>query len=58
MGDTVITEKGIVDKDTFFLPKRLVDKFDGHTLWLLSIVCDVEDGEDDGEDDDELICWA
>jgi hypothetical protein len=34
MGDTVITEKGIVDKDRFYLPKRLADKFDGHTLWF------------------------
>ena len=34
MGDTVITEKGIVDKDRFYLPKSLVDKFDGHTLWF------------------------
>jgi hypothetical protein len=34
MGDTVITEKGIADKDRFYLPKNLVDKFDGHTLWF------------------------
>jgi hypothetical protein len=25
MGDTVITEKGIVDKDRFYLPKSLID---------------------------------
>jgi hypothetical protein len=30
MGDTVITEKGITQN----LPKNLVDKFDGHTLWF------------------------
>ena len=34
MGYTVITEKGIADKDRFYLPKSLVDKFDGHTLWF------------------------
>jgi hypothetical protein len=35
MGDTVITEKGIIaDKDRFYLPKNLIDKFDGHTLWF------------------------
>ena len=34
MGNTVITEKGIADKDRFYLPKSLVDKFDGHTLWF------------------------
>ena len=35
MGDTVITEKGIIaDKDRFYLPKSLVDKFDGHTIWF------------------------
>jgi hypothetical protein len=33
MGDTVITEKGIVDKDRFTC-QNLVDKFDGHTLWF------------------------
>ena len=34
IGDTVITEKGIADKNRFYLPKNLVDKFDGHTLWF------------------------
>jgi hypothetical protein len=34
IGDTVITEKGIADKDRFYLPKSLVDKFDGHTIWF------------------------
>jgi hypothetical protein len=32
IGDTVITEKGITDKKRYYLPKSLVDKFDGHTL--------------------------
>jgi hypothetical protein len=34
IGDTVITEKGIADKDRFYLPKDLVDRFDGHNLWF------------------------
>jgi hypothetical protein len=34
IGDTVLTEKGIADKNRFYLPKSLVDKFDGHTLWF------------------------
>ena len=36
VGDAVITEKGInnTDKDRFYLPKSIIDKFDGHTLWL------------------------
>ncbi|MFL6407280.1 MAG: hypothetical protein ACJ71F_09460, partial [Nitrososphaeraceae archaeon] len=34
IGDAVITEKGITDKKRFYLPKDLVDKFDGHTLWF------------------------
>ena len=36
VGDAVITEKGInnTDKDRFYLPKSLIDKFDGRTLWL------------------------
>ena len=32
MGNTVIAEKGIAYKKRFYLPKSLVDKFDGHTL--------------------------
>jgi hypothetical protein len=35
MGDTVmITEKGIADKNRFYLPKSLIDRFDGYTLWF------------------------
>ena len=34
MENTVITEKGIADKDRFYLPKSLIDRFDGHTLWF------------------------
>jgi hypothetical protein len=34
IGDTVITEKGVTDKKRFYLPKSLVDKYDGHTIWF------------------------
>ena len=34
MGNTVITEKGIADKNRFYLPKSLIEGFDGYTLWF------------------------
>ena len=30
----VVTQKGILDKDKFYLTKRLVDRFDGLYLWF------------------------
>ena len=30
--DRVVTKKGIVDKDKFYLPKSLVESFDGDKL--------------------------
>jgi hypothetical protein len=30
--DTVVTKKGIVDKDKFYLPKNLVESYDGDKL--------------------------
>ena len=30
--DVVVTKKGIVDKDKFYLPKSLVESFDGDKL--------------------------
>jgi hypothetical protein len=30
----VITEKGIIDKDRFYIPKDLVDKFDMSHVWF------------------------
>ena len=29
-----VTQKGILDKDKFYLTKRLVDRFDGLYLWF------------------------
>jgi hypothetical protein len=33
-GNIVVTQKGIFDKDKFYLTKRLVDRFDGLYLWF------------------------
>ena len=30
----ILTEKGTIDRDKFYIPKNLVDRFDGHTLWF------------------------
>jgi hypothetical protein len=32
--DKVITKKGLIEGDHFFLPKTLVDRYDGHVLWF------------------------
>ena len=32
--DVVVTQKGVLDKDKFYLTKRLVDRFDGLYLWF------------------------
>jgi hypothetical protein len=32
--DKVITKKGLIEGDNFFLPKSLVDRYDGHVLWF------------------------
>jgi hypothetical protein len=30
--DTVVTKKGVLDKDKFYLPKNLAEAYDGHKL--------------------------
>jgi hypothetical protein len=30
----VITKKGVVDKDRFYLPRNKVNRFDGDKLWF------------------------
>ena len=30
--ETVVTKKGVLDKDKFYLPKNLVEAFDGNKL--------------------------
>lgn len=32
--DTIITEKGVINKKTYFLPKKLIDKFNGNILYF------------------------
>ena len=32
--DYILTQKGIMHKDKFYLPKNLVTRFDGHKLWF------------------------
>ena len=32
--DMVITKVGVIDKATYRIPKSLIDRFDGHTLWF------------------------
>ena len=33
-GDFIVTQKGTVDKDIFYIPKNLVDHFDGSTVFF------------------------
>jgi hypothetical protein len=32
--EIVVTKKGVVDKDKFYLPKNLVERFDGDKVWF------------------------
>jgi hypothetical protein len=32
--NNIITKVGVMKKETYSIPKDLVDKFDGHTLWF------------------------
>ena len=32
--DVVVTQKGVLDKDKFYLPKNAVDRFDGQNVWF------------------------
>ena len=32
--DYIITQKGTLDKDKFYIPKNLVDSFDGHIVFF------------------------
>jgi len=32
--EIVVTKKGIVDKDKFYLPKMLVERYDGHKFFF------------------------
>jgi len=32
--ENVITKAGVVDKEVYSIPKNLVERYDGHTLWF------------------------
>jgi hypothetical protein len=32
--EIVVTKRGLVDKDKFYLPKNLVERFDGDKVWF------------------------
>ena len=32
--EIVVTKKVVVDKDKFYLPKKLVERFDGDKVWF------------------------
>lgn len=32
--EIVVTKRGLVDKDKFYLPKSLVESFDGDKVWF------------------------
>jgi hypothetical protein len=32
--DYIYTEKGVLQKDKFYIPRRFADRFDGKTLWF------------------------
>jgi len=32
--EIVVTKKGVVDKDKFYLPKKLAERFDGDKVWF------------------------
>jgi len=40
--EIVVTEKGLIDKDKFYLPKSLVERFDGHKVFFLITKEDAE----------------
>ena len=33
LGEYIITQKGTVDKDRFYIPKNLIERFDGNTVY-------------------------
>jgi hypothetical protein len=30
----ILTKKGTIDGDKYYIPKNLVERFDGHTVWF------------------------
>jgi hypothetical protein len=40
--DTIITEKGVINKKRYFLPKKLIDKFNGNFLYFRIMKAEVK----------------
>jgi hypothetical protein len=34
LGEYIITQKGTVDKERYYIPKNLIEKFDGDTVYF------------------------
>jgi hypothetical protein len=34
LGEYILTQKGKIDKDKFYIPKNLLERFDGHAIYL------------------------
>jgi uncharacterized protein (TIGR02271 family) len=47
----VLTQKGLISKDKFYLPKYLVQGYDGGTLWFNASESDLEDWKRDSPPD-------
>ena len=39
--ESIITQKGTIDKEQFRIPKKLVEKFDGDALWFNLTINDI-----------------
>ncbi len=40
--ENIITQKGTIGKEQFCIPKNLVEKFDGNTLWFSLKIDDID----------------
>ena len=45
--EIVVTKRGLVDKDKFYLPKNLVERFDGDKVWFSITKEDAQDYKKD-----------
>ena len=41
--DSIITEKGIINKKRYFLPKKLIDKFNGNILYFKIMMAETKE---------------
>ena len=40
--ENIITQKGTIGKEQFSIPKKLVERFDGNTLWFRLTADDID----------------